>query len=199
MPDIGADPSFDAGLPRNVVLVGFMGCGKSTLGRLLASRLEWTFVDTDRIIETTTGKSISDIFASDGESLFRKLESDALVSVCSGVRQVIATGGGAVIRPENLDAIREAGFVVWLTARADVIVSRTARRRGRRPLLETDEDPLVRVHRFLGERGPLYRAIADGIVDTSDRPPRMMANELERLVRNRKARLGSASVGGLHT
>ena len=171
-------------MPDNVVLVGFMGCGKSTLGRLLAARLGWKFVDTDRLVEATAGRTIPEIFGEFGESHFRALESEVVLGTCAGLRQVIATGGGAVLRDDNADAIRGAGMVVWLTARVDVVSARTSRRIGARPLLETAEDPLVRIHRILGERAPIYRRLADRIVDTSDRPPKQMVSELERVVRS---------------
>lgn len=180
---ISSPEDLAAGLPANVVLVGFMGCGKTTLGRLLAERLGWKFVDVDAVVERTAGCTIPEIFARDGEAAFRDRENRVLLGVCAGMRQVIATGGGAVLRDDNVAAIRSAGLVVWLTARPDVILARTRRRVGTRPLLSTDEDPLERILRLLGERGALYRMASDRTVDTSDRPVRAVATELERVVR----------------
>ncbi|MFM7323171.1 MAG: shikimate kinase [Armatimonadota bacterium] len=160
-----------------------MGCGKSTLGRLLAERLGWRFVDTDRVVEAAAGMTIAEIFTESGEAAFRDKETEAVLGACTGLGQVIATGGGAVMRDANARAMRAAGMVVWLTARAEVIAARTSRRQGRRPLLDGDEDPLIRIHLMLAERGPIYRSVCDRIVDTSDRPPRQMVAELERVVR----------------
>lgn len=155
---------------RNIVLIGFMGCGKTTIGRQLASRLDFGFTDTDALIEARIGTSIPDFFASHGEPAFRDIEQEVIAKVSSLANQVIATGGGAILRSDNRELLAAGNSVVWLTSRTDVIVARTERRRGARPLLTTDEDPLERVLRILATRGPLYQSIADVIIDTSDRP-----------------------------
>jgi shikimate kinase len=130
--------------PRNVVLVGFMGSGKSTIGRGLARRLGWRFVDTDDVVRRAAGgRNIPDLFRDEGEATFRDRESDAICEVAENKNQVIATGGGAVLRPENTDRLRAAGTVVWLTARPDVVVARTARRANDRPLLAGAGDDLL--------------------------------------------------------
>jgi shikimate kinase len=155
---------------RNIVLIGFMGCGKTTIGRQLASRLEFGFTDTDALIEARIGVSIPEYFASHGEAAFRDIEQEVVAKVSKLANQIIATGGGAILRDVSRAVLRDGNAVVWLTARPDVVVARTERRRGARPLLSTDEDPLERVLRILAIRGPLYQSIADVIVDTSDRP-----------------------------
>jgi len=171
-------------LPPNISLIGFMGSGKTTVGRLLARRLGWRFVDTDEIVSRTAGKPIPVLFAEEGEEDFRARETQAVHGVAVGAEQVIATGGGAVLRPENATALRSAGLVVWLTARPEVVVARTARRAAERPLLaraaEGADDLLAHVLRMLGERGPAYQAASHLIVDTSDRPPHAVAAEIER-------------------
>jgi shikimate kinase len=167
-------------LPGSIVLVGFMGCGKTTLGRLLAKRLGIAFWDTDRIVEAEYGP-IPDLFAGKGEAFFRDLEAEAIERVCSGPVSVIATGGGAVLRPSNVEVMRSAGLVIWLTARVDVIVSRTGRRRHSRPLLDVG-DPRERVLRLLGERSGLYRSCSHRIVDTSERAPTSVVRHMARLV-----------------
>lgn len=167
--------------PPNIILIGFMGSGKSTVGRRLAERRGWRFVDTDDLIVRMTGQTIPALFAGGGETAFRDRETQAVLGVSAGERQVIATGGGAVLRAENVAALRGAGLVVWLTARPDVVVARTQRRAAERPLLAAGEDDLLaHVLRMLGERGPLYQAAAHLIVDTSDRPIHAIVAEIER-------------------
>ncbi len=107
--------------PENVVLVGFMGSGKSSVGRLVARSLHGRFVDTDRLIEDHAKCEITEIFAARGEAFFRIEESRALRSLLGSVGLVVATGGGIVTAPENLPVLKELGFVVWLTASDEVI------------------------------------------------------------------------------
>ena len=165
---------------RNIVLVGFMGCGKTTIGRQLASRLEFGFTDTDALIEARIGCSIPDYFVTHGEDAFRDVEHEVVAKVSKLANQVVATGGGAILREDNRALLAESNSVVWLTARPDVVVARTERRRGARPLLSTDEDPLERVLRILAVRGPLYQSIANVIVDTSDRPVHRAVSDIVR-------------------
>lgn len=171
-------------LPPNITLVGFMGSGKTTVGRLLARRLGWRFVDTDEIVARAAGKPIPALFAEEGESGFRARETEAILGVAADAGQVIATGGGAVLREENVAALRASGLVVWLTARPEVVVARTARRAAERPLLARAggdaDDLLAHVLTMLGERGPKYQAAAHLIVDGSDRAPQAVAAEIER-------------------
>ena len=167
--------------PQNIVLIGFMGSGKTTVGRALARRRGWRFVDTDERIRRAAGRDVPALFAEEGEAAFREREAEIVREVAAGQRQVIATGGGAVLRPENVSALRESGLVVWLTARPEVVVARTQHRAADRPLLAGGGgDLLAHVLRMLGERGPLYQAAAHVIVDTSDRVPSAIAAEIER-------------------
>ncbi len=168
------------GARRNIVLIGFMGCGKTTIGRHLASRLDFGFTDTDSLIETRIGGSIPEYFATHGEEAFREIEHEVIAKVAGLANQVIATGGGAILRDDNRAHLSTDNAVVWLTARPDVVVARTERRRGARPLLETKEDPLERVLRILAIRGPLYQSIADVIIDTSDRPVHRAVGDIVR-------------------
>ena len=172
-------------LPRNIGLIGFMGSGKTTVGRALSEQLGWAFTDTDAwISERAQGRSVADLFAADGEAGFRRLEADALRAVCAGDAQVIATGGGAVLHANNVAALRRACLVIWLTARPDVVVARTRAAAPLRPLLAdhagSDHALLTHILRLLGERGPLYQAAAHLIVDTSDREPSAIAAEIRR-------------------
>ena len=143
-----------------------MGTGKSVVGKILAKDISFRFVDTDRLIEEKVGRSVADIFAEDGEKLFRELEAEAVRSVMSQGQLVVSTGGGAVMNQNNLNLFCQNGIVVWLTSRPEVILKRTRRRIGNRPLLKGD-DPLLKIKQLMGERESYYnRAVLS--VDTSD-------------------------------
>ena len=148
---------------NNVFLVGLMGAGKTTVGRTLAKRLDLEFVDTDREIEARTGVSIPTVFDIEGEEGFRRRESEVLKLVAGKTRQVIATGGGVVLRPENRECMRAGGFVVYLNVPPNILWERTRHDRNR-PLLQVD-DPLRRLRELYAIRDPLYREVADYIVD----------------------------------
>jgi len=161
---------------RNVILVGPMGSGKSTIGRLLAKELRLTFKDSDKEIEQRTGADIPWIFDVEGEAGFREREQAMIGELCAGEGIVLATGGGAVLRAENRQALRSGGRVVYLHASVAQQLERTSRDRNR-PLLRT-ADP----GRVLGDlmviRDPLYRDVADLVVETDERPPRMVVEEI---------------------
>src|SRR2546423_577405 len=110
-------------MTKALVLVGLSGSGKSTVGRLLAPRLGMSFVDTDRLIEEKRGVTVARIFAEEGEAVFRKLESAVIASVCRPA-QIVATGGGAVLLPENRDAMRDGNLVVWLNVAVPILARR---------------------------------------------------------------------------
>jgi shikimate kinase len=169
-------------LPLNIALIGFMGSGKSTVGRALARQLGWRYVDTDARLVDVAGCDIPTLFAREGETAFREREARIILGISAGTEQVIATGGGAVLRDENVAALRSCGAVIYLTARPDVIVARTERRAEERPLLANrgDRDLLTHVLALLGERAPRYHAVAHLIVDTSDRTPDLIAAEIVR-------------------
>ncbi|MDI9585756.1 MAG: 3-dehydroquinate synthase [Acidobacteriota bacterium] len=153
---------------RAIFLTGFMGTGKTTTGRRLASRLALAFVDTDEIVETLSGRSIPDIFARDGEDAFRAMETQALRKAIERGPAVVSTGGGIMLRDENVRAMREAGPIICLQASPETIIRRTGRR-GDRPLLECD-DPLQRVRQLLAARAEAYsRADAQVSSDLDDR------------------------------
>ncbi|MCB1091162.1 MAG: shikimate kinase [Verrucomicrobiae bacterium] len=154
------------GRPRNVVLIGFMGTGKSSVGRRVADSLGFEFVDTDHIVTELAGKSIPRIFADDGEERFREWESEALRRCATREGQVIATGGGIVTQPRNHDLLCRAGYVIWLKAAPEIVLRRVARNQ-ERPLLQT-EDPLSTIRELLESRLELYRACAQEEVNTTD-------------------------------
>lgn len=158
----------------NIVLIGPMGAGKSTVGRNLARALQKTFVDSDKVIEERTGASISLIFEIEGESGFRDREAQVLSELVKQQNLVLATGGGAVLRPENRQRLREGGYVVYLRAPLDLLVERTARDQNRPLLVNTD--PRQRLAALMQEREPLYRETADLIIDTGHRTVRQVVS-----------------------
>lgn len=156
-----------------VALVGFMGAGKTTVGRLLAAGLGLDFVDLDDAIATRAGMSIPEIFAREGEQGFRRREKAVLTEV-SGRPQILATGGGVVKDPDNVRLLRAGGRVVWLQASPQAILARVGEGQGR-PLLAGRGDLPGEVARLLGQREPLYREAADLVVDTSGLAPGRIA------------------------
>lgn len=152
--------------PHNLVLVGFMATGKTTVGRRLAARLGWRFIDTDVRIEAIAGCRVPEIFARDGEGHFRELETRVAREVARERGAVIATGGGILSRAENVAALRAAGPIVCLTAAPEVILRRAGDLAGR-PLLARAPDPLAEIRRLLAERASQY-ALADHTIDTSE-------------------------------
>ncbi len=166
--------------PESIALIGYRGTGKSTVAQQLALRLAWDWVDADVEVELRAGKSIAAIFADDGEEAFRDLESAAVAEVCERRRTVIALGGGAVLRPANRDAIGRCGAVAWLTASIDAIVRRQAEdplHVQRRPNL-TKTGGRTEVEQLLTQREPFYRACATLEVDTDDKTPAEVADEI---------------------
>jgi shikimate kinase len=153
-------------VPKNIVLIGFMGCGKSTVGRELQQRLGYPLVDMDTLIEQRAGKPITALFAELGEPAFRDMETQLLEELYApeAPRRIISTGGGVVVRPQNRALLRQLGYVVWLQAPVGTILDRTSRNRDR-PLLHTD-DPRARIEALLTERTPWYRETAHLALDT---------------------------------
>ncbi|MEH2152055.1 shikimate kinase [Nostoc sp.] len=137
----------------NLYLIGIMGVGKTTVGRLLAKELGYGFLDTDDVIAQATGKSINHIFTEEGEAGFRQLESDVLSKVCAFTKLTIATGGGIVLKRENWGYLHH-GLIVWLDAPVEIIYNRLAEDTTR-PLLQ-DIDPKGKLRSLLEQRTPLY-------------------------------------------
>lgn len=157
-----------------------MGAGKSTIGRLLSKELRLPFKDSDKEIEQRTGADIPWIFDVEGEQGFREREQAVIADLSAGEALVLATGGGAVLREENRYNLRDGGRVVYLHASVDQQIERTARDRNR-PLLQR-ADPAQVLRELMAIRDPLYREIADIIIETDERPPRMVVQEIiERL------------------
>ena len=165
---------------NRIALIGFMGCGKSTVGMALAAQLKWEFADTDTVLSATTGLSVPQLFEQQGEVRFRDQESETLKRVVERSNCVIATGGGIVLRVENLSLLRKTCPVVWLTARVETVLQRVQSDSESRPLLKDVPDLHSHILRMLVVRAPLYQSAAHHIVDTSDRTPEAIAREIIR-------------------
>ena len=161
---------------HRVFLVGPMGAGKTTIGKYLAQHLKLRFVDTDTEIEARTGADIPWIFDVEGEEGFRVREQQVVEEMTLWDGVVLATGGGVILRPENRRALAGRGYVVYLYATVDEQVRRTRRDR-RRPLLQNG-DPEQILRDLMAERDPLYREIADHIIETDTCSPRTVAQRL---------------------
>lgn len=152
-----------------------MGAGKTTVGRILARKLGWRYCDADKVIETVAGKTVPDIFSAFGEEYFRDLESETLYSLAGKTKQVIATGGGAVMREENREAMKKGGVVIYLKAPMSVIWERV-RHSKTRPLLNVD-NPFDAAEELLRKRAPSYET-ADITIDTENLTPEEAASEI---------------------
>ena len=149
----------------NLVLIGFMGSGKSSVGRRLSGLTGHRFLDVDELITQAEGRSIPEIFTQRGENHFRDVEQRALEDLVGVCGIVLSTGGGLVLRPANRETLKRIGIVAWLDADPEILFER-AMRSGRRPLLQT-EDPKETFHALLSVRRNLYEITADFRVDSS--------------------------------
>jgi shikimate kinase len=150
----------------NLVLIGFMATGKSTVGRRCAAALGFRFRDSDTLVERRAGKPVAAIFAEQGEAAFRAMEAQAIYDLSRGHRVVLATGGGAPMNPVNVANLRRNGVIVFLHAAPEAILQRAGSRQSR-PLLADAENPTARIESLLAQREPVYRSVADAVVDTT--------------------------------
>ena len=163
-----------------LLLIGARGTGKSTVGRAVAARLGWDFIDTDECIESVAEATIAEIFATQGEAGFRDREAEVLAELCRRQRYVIATGGGVVLRPANRELLKKSGFVVWLTASPEAAFARlqtdptTATRR---PNL-TAKGGLDELRTLMASREPLYRECGDFVMETDALSPEAAADAI---------------------
>jgi shikimate kinase len=160
-----------------VTLIGYRGCGKTVVGRQLAERLGWRFIDTDDVIQQKAGRTIREIFQADGEPAFRRLEAGVLDDALAGRRRVISAGGGAVLARRNRRALRSAGVCIWLTAPAEELhrrIEADARSASQRPEL-TGQTGLQEVESVLQLRLPVYEATADLVISTAGRSVEQVA------------------------
>jgi len=151
---------------KNIVLVGPMGCGKTTVGRLLANKLNQDFFDTDHEIINKTGVSIDHIFDIEGEEGFRRRESEILESLCDMNNIVLATGGGVILLEQNREVLRSAGVVVYLSSSVEQLLRRTAKSKTR-PLLENSLDRKKTITEIVNARDKYYKEVATFVIDTT--------------------------------
>ena len=161
---------------RNIILIGPMGSGKSTIGNIIARRLHRDFQDSDHFIEERTGVDIARIFDVEGEQGFRDRETNALNELLSENNRVIATGGGSILRHENQQLLKQKGYIVFLDTSINQQMQRL-RRDKKRPLLQT-ENPRERLESLLAERRPIYLDLADLAVKTDRRMARRLAADI---------------------
>jgi shikimate kinase len=179
-------------LATGLSLVGYRGTGKTTVGRLVAARLALPFVDADHELERRAGRSIASIFAEQGEPSFRDLEQAVLEDLSTRSGLVLATGGGAILREPNRAALKRLGPVVWLTAPVEILARRLQGDRASRPPL-TAAGTLAEIAAVLEVRTPLYREVADLVIDTKGRSPRRVADLILAQLGDRQRREGSRS------
>jgi shikimate kinase len=165
----------------NIFLVGLMGAGKTTVGKLLAKHLHKTFVDSDHEIEKRTGVNIPLIFELEGEAGFRARETAMIAELTAMTDIVLATGGGAVLNPQNRENLRRNGTVVYLHAKVRDLWQRTRHDKSR-PLLQT-ADPQAKLNELFLQRDPLYRDVADIIIDTGDQSAHALVHQLEEKIK----------------
>lgn len=182
-------------LPENIFLVGLMGAGKTSVGRALAKRLHKVFYDTDQEIERATGVKIPLIFEIEGEAGFRAREAKLLAELVRRKNIVLATGGGAVLSEHNRRLLAEHGMVIYLRAAVNDLWQRT-RHDKNRPLLQ-HAAPLMKLQELFSQRDPLYREIADVIIDTGSQSVGNLAHKLEQRLEQFKR--GSGKTGNALT
>lgn len=166
-------------ITERIFLIGYRCTGKTTVAALLASELSWHWLDADVVLEQRAGKSIRQIFTDDGEPAFRTMEAAILTELSQLPRQVIATGGGVILRPENRLILRRSGWVVWLTAEPATIwqrMNRDASTTDRRPDLTVGG--LAEIEELLGSRAPFYQECANYVINTEQRTPAEITEEI---------------------
>lgn len=169
-----------------IFLVGMMGSWKSTIGKKLAEKTNLNFIDTDNEIEHKTSKLIIDIFKNDGESHFRKLESAVLNESAYIGNQIISTGGGVILLPENRSILKTKGYTIYLKASPKVLAGRI-RNIGKRPLLDTDTSLVTQLETILIERKPFYNEVAHFALDTDAMTPEDATQAIIKHLRNNNA------------
>ena len=172
----------DVRLTRSIVLIGFMGTGKSSVGRVLEKEMGCRRFDTDEMVSSQFNMSIQEIFSTHGEDKFREAETQALQSLNGKTPAIIVTGGGVVTKAKNIDLLKKLGTVVWLDAEHATLRARMNRLKDR-PLLQTP-DPAASFSELLHTRNPLYRSTADIRVDISEKTPEEIATLIARSIQN---------------
>ena len=165
-------------LRTNIILIGFMGTGKTTISQRVAQRLGWDIIDMDALIVHKAGKPISAIFAEDGENAFRDLENLCLQPLNGFQNKVISTGGGIILREKNRHLLKQLGKVFLLEASPQTIIDRLADDTSRPLLQGSNEEKLKKIEKLLSSRQLLYEETADYIIETSDQSPEDIAEEI---------------------
>jgi len=164
---------------KNLILIGFMGCGKTTVGLRLSYRLRIPVEDTDKLIEQNEGRTISEIFARDGEAAFRKMETELLEGIAQRkYARILSVGGGTPTNPVNRELLKQIGTVIYLRVRPETVYERL-KTDTTRPLLQC-EDPLSRIRQLLEERRQAYETCADIIVDVDDMTVDEILDQIEK-------------------
>ena len=163
---------------KNIVLIGFMGTGKSSVGRILARRMKREFVDLDRYLEEKEKRKIREIFEKEGEPYFRAIEKEAVARWAAAENKVITTGGGAIVDPDNFSALKQNGLLITLLAKPETIYERVKNSK-RRPLLNDSQDLLAEIKSLLEKRKPYYSR-SDFYFDTDGKN----ASQVARLIHN---------------
>lgn len=169
----------------NIYLVGMPGAGKTTVGRQLARRLHRQFIDVDHEIEVRAGVRIADIFEAEGEASFREQEARVIADLSNQSNLIVATGGGAVLRPENCAAIKKSGLVVYLRVAPRILFDRT-RYDANRPLLQV-ANPMMRIEELFTQRDPIYQDVADLVMTSGGGSVSYLVTQVERELRKRCA------------
>ena len=170
----------------NIILIGFRGTGKTTIGKMLAQRLGKEFVDADEYLEQKEGKTVKDIFAEGGEKLFREIETQIIAELCLLDNRVVATGGGAILREENVRALKKRGIIVLLEADTDTIYKRIHKDTmtwQKRPKL-TNQGGYQEIEYLLEYRRPLYDRIADFVINTNNMSVNDAARKIVTFIKN---------------
>ncbi|MEM8536096.1 MAG: shikimate kinase [Chloroflexota bacterium] len=154
--------------PQSIALIGLSGTGKSTVGQVLAERLGWSLLDTDATIVEQTGRSAAEIFAENGEAVFRDLETQVLANIFAHTPCIVATGGGIVLRETNRTLLQQNSYIVWLDAPIETLIARLQAHDEERPLLQRN-DPSTQLAQLQSERAALYQTIADIRIDTGEK------------------------------
>ena len=168
---------------KNIILTGFMGTGKTAVGRELSKILDMKLIDVDTEIEKSEKITINEIFKQFGEPRFREIETDMIRKLSESKNTIISTGGGAVLKQENMDILRKNGVIVCLAASPETIFKRTSTNNDR-PLLQV-ENPLERINELLNFRKPFYEK-ADVMIDTEGKTPLQIAEEIIEKIKDKK-------------
>lgn len=164
-------------MKKNIILTGFMGTGKTTLGKKLARKLDYQFIDTDVEIERRAGKTVGDIFEDDGEASFRQMEQDLVRDLARQQGLIISTGGGLVMNPDNVTTLNGCGLIVCLTATPEEIFERVSAQQQVRPLL-LEDDPRKKIEQLLTQREPVYSQF-EQLSTSGKSPDELVARLLE--------------------